>query len=311
MSEHYVWVEKFRPRVVEDCILPKATKASIKSLVAQGNIPNLLLNGPPGMGKTTLALALCQELNWEPLIINGSEERGIDTFRFKIKNFASSLSLDGRRRCVIIDEADYLTPDAQAASRSLIEEFAINCSFIFTCNNSTKLIPALHSRCSTINFAIPPAERSRLMAAVFERLKFILTEEKVTFDENIVVALIKRWWPDVRRTINEMQRGCVDGALSPSVLGQHNDANYADLWLALQAKDFTAVRKWVGENEYLDAPRFYRAVFEWCCDFLTPQTLPAAVIIIADYQYRNLFAVDPQVHMSAFCAELMMSTAVK
>lgn len=305
MIEQFIWVEKYRPRTIDDCILPADIKNTAKSFISQGDLPHMLLAGPPGTGKTTLALAACRELDILPLIINGSEERGIDVLRTKIIDFAAAMTFDGKRRCIIIDEADYLTAEAQAALRGVIEAYAVNCSFILTCNYSNRIIPALHSRCTGISFAIPAAEKKLLMVQTLQRLQFILDEEKVTASEDILVQVIKRWWPDLRRMINEIQRSCIDGVLTPAVLGQHADVQFDVLWKAITNKNYKDARAWIGSYSDIDPPKFYRAVFDWMHDHAEDNCLATLIVLTADYQSRHFNAVDPQVHLAAYCLELM------
>lgn len=311
MTKQFLWVEAYRPKTIDECVLPENTKLTAKSFIAQGDLPHMLLAGTPGTGKTTLALAMCRELDIVPMIINGSEERGIDVLRTKIMNFAAAVSFDGKRRCVVIDEADYLTPDAQAGLRNVMESLAINCTFVLTCNYANRIIPAIHSRCANISFVVPPAEKKRLMVQMLERLQQILAEESVTANETILVQVIKRWWPDFRRMINEIQRACVDGVLTPAALGQHADVQFEPLWKALQSRNYKDARQWVGQYADIDAPKFYRAVFEWLHDHAEDDCLPALIILTADYQYRHLNAVDPHVHLAAFCLEIMSNARFK
>jgi len=304
--EQFLFTEKYRPRKIDECILSENIKTTAKSFVAQGDLPHLILAGSPGTGKTTLALAMCSELGVIPMFINGSEETGIDVVRTKIKDFAASLSLDGRRKYIIIDEADYLSANSQPALRAMMEEFASNCGFIFTCNFSNKIIPALHSRCTVINFTIPSAEKNKLMLATLKRLEFILKEEKITYSEKIVIKIIKRWWPDVRRSINEIQRSIVNNELTLGALSAQNEIEFASLWEAIKTKNYKDARNWIGENSDVEPIRFYRALFDWLHESAVTSTLPVMIILIADYQYRHVSAaIDPQIHMAALVLEIM------
>jgi len=305
MTKQFLWVEKYRPQSVHDCILPNDIKTTANSFVGQGNLPNMILSGGPGMGKTTLAMAMCRELNILPMIINGSEERGIDVLRTKILDFAAAMTFDGKRRCIIIDEADYLTAEAQAALRGVMEAYAINCSFVLTCNYSNRIIPALQSRSTNISFTIPATEKKALMVQTLTRLQTILHTETVTASEDLLVHVIKRWWPDLRRMINETQRACVDGVLTPMVLGQHADVQFDPLWKAITSKNYKDARAWIGEYSGIDPSKFYRAVFDWIHEHAEANCLPTLIILTADYQYRHLNALDPQVHLAAYCLELI------
>lgn len=304
--DQFLWTEKYRPATVDDCILPQHIKDTAKSFVAQGDLPNMILSGGPGMGKTTLALAMCLELGITPMFINGSEESGIDVLRTKIKDFAAALSLDGKRRMIILDEADYLNQNStQPALRGLIEEFASNCGFILTCNYSNRIIPALHSRCTTISYAIPPAEKKKLMVKTVDRLAYILEQESVKADEATLIAVVKRWWPDTRRIINELQRASIDGVLQASILGQHADVQFEPLFAALKTRNYRDARTWIGQNADVDPPKFYRTIFEWLHENVDPASLPSLIILLADYQYRHLNAIDTHVHLAALCIEVM------
>ena len=303
--KQFIWVERYRPNTIDECILPSAIKTTAKSFVAQGDLPNMILSGSPGSGKTTLAVAMCRELGVEPMFINGSEENGIDMLRTKIKDFASALSLDGKRRYIILDEADYLSAAAQPALRGIIEEFASNAGFILTCNYANRLIPALHSRCTALQFTIPAEEKKKLMLATTDRLMYILKEEQVQAEEKLVIQLVKRYWPDLRRMLNEMQRACVDGVLTPAVLGASADVEYGALWEALKTRNYGEARQWIGQQADLDSARFYRAVFDWLHDAAKPNTLPSLIVLLADYQYRAAFVADQQVHLAALSLEIM------
>lgn len=304
--EQFLWSEKYRPRSVDECILPDHIKTTAKSFVAQGDLPNMIFSGGPGMGKTTLAMAMCRELGNVPLFINGSEESGIDIIRTKIKNFAAALSFDGKRRYIILDEADYLNQSStQPALRALIEEFAINCGFIMTCNYGNRIIPALHSRCTEISFAIPTAEKRALQVKALTRMQEMLTKEHIVANEDLLVLVVKRFWPDLRRTISEIQLACVNGVLTQSVLGQHTDANFGDLWKAITSHDYTSARHWIGQHGDIDAAKFYRTVFDWLNEHAETACLPQLIITTADYQYKHLNAIDSHVHLAAYCLELM------
>lgn len=305
--EHYLFTEKYRPRKIDDCILPKELKATAKSFVAQGDLPHLILSGAPGTGKTTLALAMCNELGADPMFLNGSEESGIDTIRTKIKEFASSMGLDGKRRYIILDEADYLNANSsQPALRSMMEEFAINCGFIFTCNYSNRIIPALQSRCTTMTFQIPADEKKKLMVHTLDRLRFICDSEKIQASEELLVKIIKRWWPDTRKTINEVQRATRDGVLTIGALGSQVDVQFDPYFNALKTRNYKEAREWIGENGDVDTAKFYRTLFDWVHESAVSTTIPTLIVLIADYQYRHLSAaVDAQIHLAALSLEIM------
>ena len=308
-TEQFLWVEKYRPRTIDSCILPDHIKTTAKSFIAQGDLPNLLLEGGPGTGKTTLAMAMCRELGIVPLFINGSEgaeESGIAAIRGKIKDFASALSFDGKRKYVVLDEADYLNhAHVQPALRSMMEEFSINCGFALTCNYSSRIIPALHSRCARISFAIPPEEKKHLMVQTLTNLQSMLANESVRASEEILIQVIKRWWPDLRRMINEIQRACVNGELTPAVLGLQADVQFEPLWKSLKARKYADARTWVGQYADIEPPKFYRAVFDWLHENVEENSLPSLIVLTADYQYKHMNALDPHVHLAAFCLELM------
>ena len=309
----FIWTEKYRPSTIDDCILPSDTKNTIKSFIAQGDLPNMILSSTnPGIGKTTLALAMCKELNATTMFINGSEESGIDVLRTKIKNFAAALSLDGKRKYVIIDEADFLNPNStQPALRGLIEEFAINCGFILTCNYNNRIIPALQSRCTNINLEASPEEQKLLKLKTLDRIQYILREENITADEKLIIGAIKRFWPDIRETINEIQLACSDGVLTPRVLGKHNDVQYDSLWNAIKTRNYKDARAWIGQNANIDAASLYRAVFDWLHENADETTLPTLIVLTADYQYKHLSAIDPHVHLAAYVLEIMHNARYK
>lgn len=310
--EQFLFTEKYRPRTIDECILPDDIKTTAKSFVAQGDLPHMILAGPSGTGKTTLALAMCDEIGVTPMFINGSEETGIDTVRTKIKSFAAALSFDGKRRYIIIDEADFLSQNSQPALRSMMEEFAVNCGFIFTCNYSNKIIPALHSRCTLLQFSIPTDEKKKLMAQTLKRLKSIMASEGVEASEELLIKIIKKWWPDVRRTINEVQRAIVDKVLTIGALGAQSDVQFSSLWDALKRKNYKDARTWIGENADVEPIRFYRTLFDWIHEAAVPNTLPTLIVLIADYQYKHISAaIDPQIHMAALTLEIMNNGAWK
>ena len=294
MTEEFLYVEKYRPQNIEDTILPQQYKDQLKELVKQGEIPNLLLSGSAGCGKTTIAKALCNELGADFIVINGSDEgRLIDTLRTKVKNFASTMSLQGGPKVVILDEADYISADSvQPALRGFIEEFSSNCRFIFTCNYKNRIIPALHSRTTVIDFKISPEEKPKLAQQFMKRVKTILDTEGVTYDDKVIAELIMRFFPDFRRILNELQRYGVSGTIDSGLLSSLTEEKFTPLINMLQEKNWGAMRKWVGQNSDQDFTSLYRKVFNALEVRLEPQSIPAAVLVIADYQYKAAFAMD-------------------
>ena len=308
--EHLLWTEKYRPKNIEDCILPERLKKPFQEYVTQKNIPNLLLTGGAGVGKTTVAKAMCNEIGCDFMIINGSDENGIDMVRNKITNYASSMSFSGGRKVIIIDEADYLSANAQAAFRNAIEEFAGNCSFIFTCNFKNKIIEPLHSRCAVIEFTLKASEKSSMAAQFFKRIQTILSDEKIAYETPVVAELIKKHFPDFRRVINELQRFSKFGKIDTGVLAQIVDVSLADIIKFIKDKDFGAIRKWVASND-VDPASLYRKLYDNLYEVLKPQSIPQAVIIIADYQYKQAFVADQEINLVACLTELMVSLEFK
>ncbi len=311
MSE-YLYVEKYRPHKIEDCILPDRLKKVFQEYVTKGDIPNLMLTGTAGCGKTTVAKAMCEEIGVNHLFINSSDERGIDTLRIKIKGYASTVSLTGGRKVIILDEADYLTPEAQAGLRGAIEEFSENCSFIFTCNFKARLIDALHSRCSVIDFALKGDEKAKMAAQMFKRLANILTEESITYDKDVLGKIVQRYFPDYRRTLNELQRYSTSGNIDAGVLSQVESVRKLDdLIKALKEKDFSTMRKWVVNNSDIDQSRIFRSIYDNLCIYLKPESVPMAVVTLAKYQYQAAFVADQELNLVACLTELMVECEVK
>lgn len=311
MSE-YLYVEKYRPHKIEDCILPDRLKKVFQEYVTEGNIPNLMLTGTAGCGKTTVAKAMCEEIGCNFLFINSSDERGIDTLRTKIKGYASTVSLTGGRKVIILDEADYLTPEAQAGLRGAIEEFSENCSFIFTCNFKARLIDALHSRCSVIDFALKGDEKAKMAAQMFKRLSVILKEEGISYDKDVLGKIVQRYFPDYRRTLNELQRYSTSGNIDAGVLSQVESVRKLDdLIKALKDKDFTTMRKWVVNNSDIDQSRIFRSIYDNLCVYLKPESVPMSVVTLAKYQYQAAFVADQELNLVACLTELMVECEVK
>jgi DNA polymerase III delta prime subunit len=306
--DHLLWTEKFRPQTINDCILPDRLKQPFQEYVNQKQIPNLLLSGGAGVGKTTVAKAMCNEIGCDFIVINGSDEgRLIETFRTKIKNYASSMSLAGGRKVIIIDEADYCNAESvQPALRNFIEEFASNCSFIFTCNYKNKLIEPLHSRCAVIDFALKNGEKAKMAAAFFKRLQSILQSEKVEYDDAVIAELIKKHFPDFRRALNELQRYSQFGKIDTGILAQIGDVTIEEIVKYIKEKDFGSIRKWVASHE-IDSATFFRKIYDSLYDNLKPQSIPQAVVILADYQYKAAFVADAEINTVACLTELMVS----
>lgn len=308
---HYLWSEKFRPRKIDDCILPEYLKSTFKEYVAQGNVPNLLFTGGPGVGKTTAAKAICDEIGCDFMMINGSDERGIDTLRTKIKQYASSVSFGGGRKVIIIDEADYLTPEAQAALRGAIEEYAINCSFIFTCNYKARLIDAIHSRCSVIEFKLKNGEKIKMATALMKRVESILETEKVTYEKKVVAEVIQKHFPDYRRVLNELQRYSANGSIDIGILAQVANVTIKELVGFLKEKDFGSMRKWVGSNSDIDHTKLYRAIYDNLYDVMKPESIPQAIITLGEYQYKAAFVADPEINTVACLTYIMKECEFK
>ena len=304
-SEEYLWVEKYRPKNVADCILPDRIKKVFQSYVDEGNLPNLMLTGSAGVGKTTVAKAMCEQLGLNHLFINSSEERGIDMLRTKIKGYASTISLTGGRKVIILDEADYLTPEAQAGLRGAIEEFSDNCSFIFTCKS--RLIDALHSRCSVIDFSLQAEEKPRMAAQLFARLSVVLNQENISYDKQVLIKIIEKFFPDYRRTLNELQRYSSSGAIDAGTLAQVSDVRkITDLVKHLKEGNFAEMRKWVVVNSDIEPARIYRKVYDSLYDYFKPESIPQAVVILAKYQYQSAFVADQEINIVACLTEIMV-----
>ena len=303
--EQELWVERYRPKNIDECILPKSLKKTFKEFVKNNDIPNLLLAGGSGVGKTTVARALCDELNTDHMIINGSEESGIDILRTKIKHFASTVSLSGGQKVVILDEADYLNPQStQPALRGFIEEFHRNCRFIFTCNFKNRIIEPLHSRCSVIEFKIN-GERKQLAGQLLDRCAVILKENNIDYDSKVIAELIIKHFPDNRRVLNELQRYGASGKIDSGILVNLTEVSMKELAVHLKEKEFTKVRKWVVDNIDNDPTKIIRKIYENLYDYLEPGTIPAAVILIGEYQYKSAFVADQEINLLACLTEMM------
>jgi DNA polymerase III delta prime subunit len=310
----FIWTERYRPKTIEDCILPESTKKTFQDFLNKGEIPNMLLAGPPGIGKTTVAKALCTELGVDVYVINGSDEgRFLDTVRNNAKNFASTVSLssDAKHKVVIIDEADNTGNDVQLLLRAFIEEFAGNCRFIFTCNYKNKIIEPLHSRCAVIDFSIKGKEKTALAGSFFKRLQNILDAEGVEFDQRVLAELINKHFPDWRRVLNECQRYSVGGKIDSGILASFSDIAVNDLIQNLKEKNFPEVRKWVVANMDNDTTVLLRRIYDALYSALENNSIPAAVLVLAKYQYQSAFVADQEINMLACLTEIMVECEFK
>ena len=305
----FLWVEKWRPKTIEDCILPEDTKRTFNDFVSKGEIPNLLLAGPPGIGKTTIAKALCNQLGADFYVINGSDEgRFLDTVRNQAKNFASTVSLtsESKHKVIIIDEADNTGNDVQLLLRANIETFYKNCRFIFTCNYKNKIIEPLHSRCAVVDFTVKGKEKAQLAGSFFKRLQNILDSERIKYDPKVLAELINKHFPDFRRVINECQRYSVSGEIDSGILASFSDVKVNDLIKCLKEKNFTEVRKWVVSNLDNDSSVILRRVYDSLYESLVPASIPAAVLVIAKYLYQGSFVADQEINLLACLTEIMV-----
>lgn len=312
MNTDFLWVEQYRPKTIDDCILPDSLKSLFLAFIKKGEISNMLFSGTAGIGKTTVAKALCEQMNCDWIMINGSEEGGIDVLRNKIKNFASTVSLSGGKKVVILDEADYLNPQStQPALRGFVEEFHKNCRFILTCNFKNRIIEPLHSRFSNIEFKVNPKDKPKLASRLFERAVYILKEQNVDYEDKVLVELITKHFPDFRKLINELQRYSVSGSIDAGILVNVSDENLKTLVTHLKGKAFSDMRKWVVNNLDNDPVKIFRKIYDTLYTNLEPSTIPHAVLIIADYQYKSAFVADQEINLVACLTELMSQVKFK
>lgn len=304
---HFLWVEKYRPKTIDECILPDTLKHTFKDYIAQGELPTFLLSGSAGVGKTTVAKALCNEIGAEYLFINGSDEgRSIDILRTTIRGFASTVSLTDAKKVVIIDEADGMNPQSiQPALRSFIEEFSSNCRFIFTCNHKNRIIEPIQSRCAVIDFKIDNSEKPKMMGNFFKRITEILKTEQIEFDPKVVAELVSKHFPDFRRVLNELQRYSVSGKIDSGILVNIGKESYKDLIKNLKDKNFTEVRKWVSKNSDGEPSHIFKELYDTATETMDKSSIPSLVLILADYQYRAAFVVDHEINLMAALTEIM------
>ena len=311
-DDMFLWVEKYRPQKIDDCVLSETMKNTFKEYIAKGELPNFLFCGTAGVGKTTVAKALCNEIGADYMFINGSEESGIDVLRTKIKQFASSVSLTDAKKVVILDEADYLNANStQPALRAFIEEFANNCRFILTCNFKNRIIEPLHSRCSVIDFKIETAEKATVLKAFYDRVVEILNNENIEFDKKVILELLTKHFPDYRRVLNELQRYSVTGKIDTGILINISEENYKQLVSMLKEKNFTEVRKWVGKNSDTDSIALFRQIYDSATTVMEQGSIPALVMTLADYQYKAAFVADHEINTMAALTEIMVKCKFK
>jgi len=307
MNDDFLWVEKYRPKTISDTVLPAELKATFQQFVDQKNIPNLILSGTAGVGKTTVARAMLEELGCDYIVINGSMNGNIDTLRNEILNFASSVSLSGGRKYVILDEADYLNANStQPALRNFMEEFSKNCGFILTCNFINRIIEPLHSRCSVVNFKIGKKDMAKLAMCFMKRVAIILDTEKVTYDKSVIAEVIQKHFPDWRRVLNELQRYSATGAIDSGILNNLQEVSLKELVTMLRDKNFTGTRKWVTENLDSNQNEIFRKIYDTSSNFLTPNSVAHLVLILGKYQYQAAFAADQEINLMACLTEMMM-----
>ncbi len=307
----FLWVEKYRPQIIADVVMPSHIKATFEDIVSGGELHNMLLTGTAGLGKTTVAKALCNELDLDFLLINGSEEGNIDTLRNKIKQFASTVSLQGGFKVVILDEADYLNPQStQPALRGFIEEFSRHCRFILTCNFKNRIIEPLHSRCSVIEFNMAKKDMPPLLSEFMKRVEYILGQEKITYDKQVIADLIMKHMPDWRRVLNELQRYSTSGSIDTGILVSISETSINDLMLHIKHKDFKRMRQWVADNMDTEPASIFRKIYDTMFEYIDPKSIPQLVLILADYQYKNAFVADHELNLVACLTEIMAGVEI-
>ena len=311
MQTEFLWTEKYRPQVIEDVILPAPLKKIFKDYSSAGEFPNLILEGPPGTGKTTIAMAMCRELDHEVYFVNASLHGNIDTLRVNITNFATALSLTGQKKCVILDEADRLTRPTQDSLRSFMEQHSNNCRFILTCNHANQIIEPLHSRCKVISFRVKASDKQVMIAGAAKMVVKVLKAENITYDTGAVVEFVKKFWPDNRRILNELQGASASGSITTEILAHLAGLNINELVVNLKKKDFKPVQKWVVDNLDNDVALLFRSIYDGMYEYVADSSIPHLVVLIGEYSYKMAFAMDPEITMMAFMVEVMANIDFK
>ena len=313
MNKDILWVEQYRPSTIDDLILPEEIKSTFREIIGQDKIPNLILSGSAGVGKTSAAMVLCKSLNCDYIIINGSDEgRLIETLRNKLTQYCSAVSMSGGRKVVIIDEADYMTPDSvQPGMRGFMEKFSSNCSFIFTCNFKNRIIEPIHSRCAVIDYRIKDSDKQKLASEFMNRCILILTENNIAYEEKVVAELIMKHFPDMRRVLNELQRYSASGTIDAGILVNISEVNIKELMLSMKNKEFTNVRRWVVDNLDNDPVRLLKSIYDNMYEYVDGPSIPHVVVILGEYQYKSAFVADQEINMLACLTEVMARAKFK